>query len=193
VTDLGKRDESELGDEVGLRFERIDVEPALVARWAIGLGAVSVVFAALAVWMLVFLRHREEKQDPQRPALFFSDETRQPEGVRLQATPFGDLHALREQEHRILTTYGWVDQPSGVVHIPIEEAMRLYLSRQGAAAGTAAAVPAGRVPTDSAPVPSPMAPVESATPLPPPPASPVPSDRPAPPPPHGAASPGARQ
>ena len=43
MTDLGKRDESELGDEVGLRFERIDVEPALVARWAIGLGAVSVV------------------------------------------------------------------------------------------------------------------------------------------------------
>ena len=34
---------------------------------------------SLAVWMLVFLRHREERQDPPRPSLFFSEEARQPE------------------------------------------------------------------------------------------------------------------
>jgi hypothetical protein len=142
-------------EETGLRFERADVDPGVVAKWAIGLGAVSVVTAAVAVWLLVFLRHQEEKSDPQRPPLYFSEEARQPEGVRLQTAPFGDLHTLREQEHQILDSYGWVDQAAGVVHIPIDAAMKLYLARQSGAVSGILGAP-GDVPTDSAPVPSPM-------------------------------------
>jgi hypothetical protein len=179
-----------------LEFERGDVNPAVVAKWAIGLGMVSIVGAAVAFGLLVFLRKHEAASDPQRPALYFSSETRQPEGVRLQTTPFTDLHVLREQERQILATYGWVDEAAGVVHIPIAEAMRLYVERQAAAgAGVAASQAAAadargpltdvRTPTDSAPVPSPAAPV-AAPPLPGALPSPVPSGPPAPPPPHGA-------
>lgn len=176
-----------------LEFERADADPVVIAKWAIGLGTVSVVVAAVSVWLLVFLRKHEESRDPQRPPLYFSSETRQPEGVRLQTTPFTDLHVLREQERQILSTYGWVEEAAGVVHIPIAEAMRLYVARQAAASQAPATPPDLRVPTDSAPVPAPATPVVAATPLPSLPASPIPSGPPALPPPHGPVPTGAQR
>ena len=140
-----------------VRFERADADPAIVARWGVGLGLVTIVCAAIAVWLLVFLRRHEEAGDPRRPALYFSTERREPEGVRLQPAPFQDLHLLREQERRILDTYGWVDEPTGVVHIPIERAMTLYVERQAGDVAAAGPDPASGLPTDSAPVPSPAA------------------------------------
>jgi hypothetical protein len=144
-----------------VRFEHQDVEPGKIARWAIGLGLISVVTAAVSVWLLLALRRHEEGGDPHRPALYFSEERRQPEGVQLQNAPFHDLEVLREHEAQFLHGYGWVDQAAGVVHIPIEQAMRLYIARQaGGAPGALPAAPPSadpRVPTDSAPVPSPAA------------------------------------
>ena len=155
MTAVNPHDERKVAEALDVRFERADVVPGVIVRWAIGLGLVSVISAALAVWLLVFLRHHEEAGDPQRPVLYFSAEARQPEGVRLQSKPFDDLHALREHEGRILNSYGWVDPAAGVVHIPIESAMRLYAARQ---AGAARAVSPGPgetgVPTDSAPIPA---------------------------------------
>lgn len=158
MTATDPHDERRVADALDLRFERADVVPGVVVRWAIGLGLVSVVAGAVCVWLLVFLRGREEAGDPPRPALYFSAEQRQPQGVRLQSKPFLDLQTLHEQEREVLQNYGWVDPAAGVVHIPIDQAMRLYVERQAAAGGPAAA-PAGsaegRVPTDSAPVPPP--------------------------------------
>jgi hypothetical protein len=139
-----------------VRFEHADVEPAVVARFAVGLAVLTIATSAVAVWLLVFLRHREEAQDPSRPPLYFSTEHRQPDGVRLQTAPFTDLHVLREQERQILSSYGWVDQAAGVVHIPIDQAMSALVARQAGAAAAPGAVGEPGVPTDSAPVPSPM-------------------------------------
>ncbi|HEV7500282.1 MAG TPA: hypothetical protein VGQ33_09780, partial [Vicinamibacteria bacterium] len=160
------REASPANENPDVRFEHRDVDPGTVARWAIGLGVLVVGTAAVSVWLLVFLRHREEKDDPQRPALYFSEEHRQPEGVRLQTSPFGDLHTLRAQEKSILSSYGWVDQAGGVVHIPIDQAMSLYVARQASAAGGAARAAEQGVPTDSAPVPSPLAPAADSAPVP---------------------------
>jgi hypothetical protein len=176
-----------------VRFEHQDVKPGVVARWAVGLGLMTIGVAAISVWFLVFLRRREEGADPRRPALYFSEERRHPEGVQLQNAPFHDLEVLREREAQFLHGYGWVDQAAGVVHIPIEQAMSLYIERQARAAAPSAAVspgPGEGIPTDSAPVPSPLA--VAATPLPPPPPSPAAGGSPAPPPPHGPGPTGAR-
>ncbi len=177
------------GEEVNpeVRFEHQDVDPGKVARWAIALALVSVVTGAVSVWLLVALRRHEEGGDPRRPALYFAEEHRQPEGVRLQNAPFQDLAVLREREAQFLQGYGWVDPAAGVVHIPIEQAMRLYVERQARAAAppaVAAPGPGDGVPTDSAPVPSPRG--LAATPLPPPAPSPAASGSPAPPAAHGA-------
>jgi hypothetical protein len=183
MTAVNPHDERKVAEALDVRFERADVVPGVIVRWAIGLGLVSVVAAAVGVWLLVFLRRHEEAGDPQRPALYFSGETRQPEGVRLQSKPFDDLDALRAHERRILNSYGWIDPAAGVVHIPIDSAMRLYVARQAGAARTASSRPAETgMPTDSAPIPAALAPAVVTAPTPLPegtPSSPSPSPTPA--------------
>jgi hypothetical protein len=186
-------DERRIAEKLAVRFEREDVGPGIVARAAIGLVLMTVAVAAIAVWLLVFLRRREGAGDAPRPAIFFATGERQPEGVRLQTAPFADLEALRAEERKILNGYGWVDQGAGVVHIPIDQAMRLYLARRAASApgvGTDMGAAATRVPTDAAPVPAPLAGV---TPLPAPPPSPAASGAPASPPPHAPGPTGAHR
>lgn len=48
---------------------------------------------------------------------------------RLQPNAAEDLIKVREEEHRRLNSYGWVDQNRGVAHIPIERAKQLVLQR----------------------------------------------------------------
>ena len=47
-----------------------------------------------------------------------------PPGPRLQTNPASDLGRFRAEEGRRLNTYYWVDQQKGIVHIPIEQAMK---------------------------------------------------------------------
>ena len=47
-----------------------------------------------------------------------------PPEPRLQVTPKDDLVRLRAGEDATLGSYGWVDRSRGIVHIPIDEAMR---------------------------------------------------------------------
>ncbi|HEY2321614.1 MAG TPA: hypothetical protein VGJ82_02010 [Thermoanaerobaculia bacterium] len=42
-------------------------------------------------------------------------------------TPVIDMADMRASETQRLSTYGWVDKPHGVVHIPIEQAKQLAL------------------------------------------------------------------
>jgi hypothetical protein len=47
-----------------------------------------------------------------------------PPGPRLETDPQGDLQKLRADEERRLNSYYWVDRQNGIVHIPIEQAMK---------------------------------------------------------------------
>ena len=47
-----------------------------------------------------------------------------PPGPRLQTNPGDDLKDFRAQEQKQLETYYWVDREKGLVHIPIEQAMK---------------------------------------------------------------------
>lgn len=55
-----------------------------------------------------------------------------PPGPRLQTDPQEDVQRLQEHEERWLNTYRWIDKQKGVVHIPIEEAMK-KLAKAGVA------------------------------------------------------------
>jgi hypothetical protein len=48
---------------------------------------------------------------------------------RLETDERNELTEPRVQEEEYLNSYGWVDQPAGVVHIPIERAMQLVAER----------------------------------------------------------------
>ena len=62
-------------------------------------------------------------------------------------TPVTDLAAMRAAEDRVLHSYGWVDPQKGIVHIPIEEAMKLALAKGLPA--TAAAAPGNTTATNT--------------------------------------------
>lgn len=61
----------------------------------------------------------------------------------LQRAPSGDLSAYRRSKEQILQSYGWVDQPAGIVHIPIERAMQLTVQQGRSAAPAASGAQAG--------------------------------------------------
>jgi hypothetical protein len=91
--------------------------------------AVTAVIIHVLVWLLfVYFSGRESAQVAPVYPLAVGEEQLPPE-PRLQTNPREDLRVLRAHEDELLTTYGWVDKPAGVVRIPIEEAMKLVVKR----------------------------------------------------------------
>jgi hypothetical protein len=48
---------------------------------------------------------------------------------RLETDERTEINDFRLREEEQLNSYGWIDQPAGVVHIPIERAMQLVVAR----------------------------------------------------------------
>jgi hypothetical protein len=85
--------------------------------------------------------------------LAVGQDDRLPPAPRLQQFPANEFYQFRISEQSLLDRYGWMNREAGVVHIPIDEAMRLTLERgmlQSAAPDPAqpATVP-GLIPADS--------------------------------------------
>lgn len=83
-------------------------------------------------------------------------------------TPVTDMADMRRAEDAVLKHYGWVDKQNGVVHIPIEDAKKLYAARMAVEGATN---PAAGVPGAPAAQPA----------VPPPGSQPAPSGQPVPP------------
>jgi len=113
--------------------EQSDVSIAGLAKSGVALAALVIV-ANLLVWgaFTYFNRSAERLQSPP-PPMFKGNQP--PPEPRLQGAPghessgLDDMLEMRAREDRILRSYGWVDQQSGLVHIPIEEAKKLILER----------------------------------------------------------------
>jgi hypothetical protein len=91
---------------------------------------VSAIVIHLAVWVLFrYFDAREGRHLAPAFPLAATQESRVPPEPRLQTNPRQDLSDLRAREDQVLTSYGWVDKNTGVVRIPIDEAMKLTLQR----------------------------------------------------------------
>lgn len=112
-----------------VHHETSDINLRGVLVFAVGL-ALTAAFIHFAVWVLFgYFNGREGvKVTPQYP-LAVGQENRLPPEPRLQTNPRQDLHDLRAGEDQILTSYGWVDRNNQIVHIPIDQAMKLTLAR----------------------------------------------------------------
>ena len=105
--------------------ETTDVNAWAIGKFAIGLVIVCVVSIALLFGLLRFFQSREETSvaNTVEPTKMFP----QPQ---LQKTPIPDLKAIRAEEDKLLNGYAWVDQPKGVVRIPVDRAIEV-LARRG--------------------------------------------------------------
>jgi hypothetical protein len=106
-----------------------DVNTRGVLLFALWLAAGSIAVGA-AMWGLFrWLENRERSSErPLAPAIAASLRRTPPE-PRLEPYPLLPLLRLHAEERAVLTSYGWVDKPGGVVRIPIDRAMELLVER----------------------------------------------------------------
>ncbi|HEY8551460.1 MAG TPA: hypothetical protein VIL35_15995 [Vicinamibacterales bacterium] len=117
-----------------------------------------IVFAVMGLMYLAwgFFVSRVQATDPGRPPMAAEDfGQRLPPTPRLQSEPGPDLARYRAEQEQRLSTWGWVDQAAGTVHIPIDRAMDLVVERADQFADPSLAAPADGVAPADAPAPSP--------------------------------------
>ena len=106
-----------------------DVDIRAIFTFGVGLLVSAIVIQGL-IWLLfrAFEGREATRNVPSYP-LAAGQDSRLPPEPRLQTDPRGDLGELRAHENTVLSTYGWVDKASGVVRIPIDEAMKITIQR----------------------------------------------------------------
>ena len=106
-------------------YEKQDVEPGAIVRFGAILAVVTVLTAVLLWPVFSWLRGREASHDPPRAA--HGPAGAGPPAARAAAAGCRRRRTCRRRSATrsgALQTYGWVDEDEGIVHIPIDEAMR---------------------------------------------------------------------
>jgi hypothetical protein len=111
-----------------VRYEQSDVRPGAILRFGIGLVIVVAVSGAALLGLFAVFAKYERRHDPPSPPL-----ARPPGDLppvpRLQVAPLQDLELVRAQQEKELNSYGWVDPRAGIVHIKIDDAIRILAER----------------------------------------------------------------
>lgn len=114
----------------GADHEHTDIEPSIAWKFAIWLSVAMGISAAIVYGTFYLFEGIETNAS--RATMTFplaqrgpNDPPREPPLPNLQRQPFKDIYELRQKERETLSSYGWVDQASGTVRIPIDEALRL--------------------------------------------------------------------
>jgi hypothetical protein len=120
-------------------FERQDLTAQGVFAFLISL-AVGGVLVYFVVWGLYdFMDARQRSHQPQQsplakqseadPRIVSPDEIAKFPQPRLEQNERVEINDFRLKEEQTLNSYGWVDEKSGTVRIPIERAMQLVSQR----------------------------------------------------------------
>ena len=113
----------------GSSYEHTDANVRAVLKLGLWLVVTALVvhFGIGVMYRLLIERAKVAVEQPY--PLMVSGEAKLPPEPRLQAQPSHEIGDFRATEDEQLHNYGWVDKAAGVVHIPIEEAMRLTIDR----------------------------------------------------------------
>lgn len=106
--------------------------------WIIGVGAGSMIIFALAtVWSTHILNTTRAELQPGGPPPLPKQVDQYEVGIVNQRVFSLDQRAAQKrlQQMERLRSYGWVDREAGVAHIPVDEAMKMYLAEQAKKGG----------------------------------------------------------
>lgn len=116
--------------------EKSDASTRPIFRFAAALAIF--VAAAMTLMAILFSYFSERETGMDTSASPLAKEAALPAPApALQPNPNVDLEQMRRDEADYLTSYGWVDQREGLVHIPIDRAIEL-MSERGLPARNAA-------------------------------------------------------
>ena len=101
--------------------EETDVNPWQIGKFAIALTVVCFISAALLFGLFRYFLSAEGGKAVETIKL--------PAQPRLEVTPAKELKDFRAAEDQKLNSYGWVDQPKGVVRIPIDRAIDMLAQK----------------------------------------------------------------
>lgn len=110
-------------------YEHTDAETGPIAKFLFWLVVLVVLTHLLMGGMFKVLQRQSEETTARRYPLADTNAQRLPPEPRLQTSPTKDLVAVRAEENAWLASYGWVDKAAGTVHIPIEDAMQIAVTR----------------------------------------------------------------
>ena len=131
--------------------ERFDDEISVPGIIWITIGlAVACALGMLITWGMQSYYAARAQAVQQPSPVVEANERRLPDGPLLQTDPEGELEAMRHELGERLGGYGWIDEASGVVHIPIDEAMGL-LVEHGTVAASGGGAPEPAAAEESAP------------------------------------------
>jgi len=111
------------------RFDHGDVNFRALSKFAIGLVITAIFSAGLVLGIFQYLLHREGGIPASRIESPAQDARQLPPEPRLEEVPAIDLQEMRAAEDQVLHNYKWLDQPNGIVRIPIDRAMELIAQR----------------------------------------------------------------
>ncbi len=142
MRDMGRmRDSHEPGElppDAAKGHEIRDISTRVVAFFAVSLLVGAVIILVL-VWVLYAQFAKEAASAyPREYPMARVGPARLPPEPRLQTRPRDELQRMREEENRLLDTYGWVDPQRDIVRIPIDRAMAMTVE-QGLPARTGGA------------------------------------------------------
>jgi hypothetical protein len=112
----------------GSSYEHTDANVWLIVKFMIWLAVSAVVIYFGLGLMFQLLIYRSTVVERPYP-LAVGHEGHLPPAPRLQQFPRNELYEFRIREENLLQRYGWMNKDAGIVHIPIEEAMRLTVER----------------------------------------------------------------
>ena len=101
--------------------------------WIIGVGVGSILIFALAtIWSTHILNSTRAEMQPGGPPPIPKQVDQYEVGiVNLRVFALDQRAAQKRlQQMERLRSYGWVDREAGIAHIPIDEAMKMYLAAQ---------------------------------------------------------------
>ena len=110
-------------------YEHTDANVWAIVKFGFWLFVTALVVHVGMGLMYSMLIEQAKDTTEQRYPLAASRAPQLPPQPRLQQFPQQDIAGFRASEERRLHGYGWVSKEAGVVHIPIEDAMRLTLER----------------------------------------------------------------
>ncbi len=108
----------------GPGHETSDINVWAIGKFGVGLVAICVISIVMLLGLFKYFQSQEESATTPKiePRQVFP----QPQ---LQQTPVLDLRAIRAEEEQVLNSYAWVDQPKGVVRIPVLQAIDILAKR----------------------------------------------------------------
>jgi len=97
----------------------------------VGIGSI-LIFAVATVWSTYILNSTRAEMQPAGPPPLPKQVDQYEVGIVNQRVFALDQRAAQKRLQQIerLRSYGWVDREAGVAHIPIDEAMKMYLGQQ---------------------------------------------------------------